>query len=190
MRSSPRRRSASTGRFLRRALAVLVILVLGWLAVGVLVIVRPRSDRPTTADAVVVLGPSLQPRIDQAVTIARTFSVRELLISVGDTAGQATSGLCVDPPAGIRVRCFRPSPYTTRGEAREVGSVARAADWHTVIVLAPRAQLSRARLLVRRCYAAGLEMVVARQRYGLLGWAYQFGYQSAAFVKAFLEPGC
>lgn len=177
-------------RVLRRvALGVVVLLVI-WLVVGSLLIVRPHTVRPSRADAIMVLGPSLDPRLHLAVRLAGRLHVGDLAISIGDTPGQGRGGLCSQPPPGVRVTCFRPDPYTTRGEARELGALAAARGWHDVIVIGPTPQLSRARLLAGRCFGGTLQMVASPEHLGIAGWVDQFVYQSAAFGKAVVESVC
>lgn len=183
-----RGRGASRGwRLLRRVVAALIAI---WVVVGYLLIVNPGVDRPGPVDAILVLGPSLQPRLDLAVSLANRFHIRDLAISVGDTPGQAHGGLCGQAPPGLRVTCFKPAPYTTRGEARELRTLSAQRGWHSVIVIAPTPQLSRARLLMQRCYHGTLRMVASPHEFGLSGWIYQFLYQSAALVETVVQRGC
>lgn len=184
VRTRPRR------RIVLRFVVVLLALLLGWVVTGYFVIVQPSLQRATHVGAIVVLGPSLNDRLAEAVDIAHRYEISDLAISVGDTPGQITGGYCAEPPPGIKVTCFVPTPYTTRGEAREIGRLAAEHSWSSVIVIAPKPQVSRARYLVKRCYHGSVEMLASPDRFSFSEWVWQFFYQSAAFAKAVLQSGC
>jgi uncharacterized SAM-binding protein YcdF (DUF218 family) len=118
--------------------AAAVAVLIAWFVLGYLYILNPTStSHPRRADAIVVLGPSLPDRVAQAVRLADELGVGQLAVSIGDTSGQATAYPCAGAPAALEVTCFVPAPYTTRGEAREVGTLARERGWRSVIVIAP-----------------------------------------------------
>lgn len=186
-------RSRWRARRVRRWVAATVaVVVAAWLVLGYFYIVDPATtSHPHKADAIVVLGPSLPDRVAQAVRLAGTLGVDQLAVSIGDTSSQASAYPCAGAPATVRVTCFVPSPYTTRGEAREVGELARRRGWHSVIVIAPVAQVARARMLVGRCFSGSVQMVRTADHSGFANWVYQFVYQSGAFVKALtVGRGC
>jgi hypothetical protein len=160
------------------------LLCVGWLGFSYIAIEHPTTNRPERADAILVLGPELIPKVDQAVRLASIFRIDQLAISVGDAPGQSHAGLCVKPPPTITVTCFTPDPYTTRGEARALGKLANERGWTNVIVIAPKAQISRARFLIERCYHHGLQMVQADGGNGVP--FSQLTYQTAALGKALL----
>ena len=86
--------------------------------------------------------------------------------------------------------CFQPDPTTTRGEAEEIGRLARQHHWHSVIVVTSTYHVSRARLIVERCMPGTVLMVAAPGKPSLEGWGYQFLYQTGGFAKALLHPSC
>jgi uncharacterized SAM-binding protein YcdF (DUF218 family) len=98
--------------------------------------------------------------------------------------------LCEQPPAGVTAICFVPSPGTTRGEAEEVGRLARKHGWKSVIVVTSKYHVSRARLIFDRCLSARVEVVSAHESISALEWAYQYLYQTAGYARAFLHPSC
>jgi uncharacterized SAM-binding protein YcdF (DUF218 family) len=166
--------------------------LVAWLVLGDLYILNPAStSHPRRADAIVVLGPSLPDRVAQAVRLAGDLGIGQLAVSIGDTSGQRTAFPCTGAPASLEVTCFVPAPYTTRGEAREIGTLAGERGWRSVIVIAPTPQLGRAHMLVRRCFGGTIQMVRAPEHSGVSSWIYQFFYQSAAYVKALtVARGC
>jgi hypothetical protein len=60
------------------------------------------------------------------------------------------------PP--FRVLCFDPEPNSTRGEAEEIGRLARAHHWRTIVVVSSTYHLVRSRLLIRRCTDARIRV--------------------------------
>ena len=62
---------------------------------------------------------------------------------------------------GARVLCFLAHPYSTRGEARTVGELARQHGWHSIVVVSSTFHLTRVDLLFRRCYHGRLSLVGA-----------------------------
>jgi hypothetical protein len=69
-------------------------------------------------------------------------------------------GICEDRHS-FEVVCFRASPFTTRGEARELGRIAQEHGWKSLIVVTSSYHVTRARMLLRRCFQGRIEMVAA-----------------------------
>jgi uncharacterized SAM-binding protein YcdF (DUF218 family) len=161
-----------------------------WLLGGYFIVVHPAHDRPTKADAIVVLGPpKAQNRFAQALQLAEQGYASNLVVSVNLSVPDIKR-MCANPPDGLHMFCFNPSPATTRGEAREIKALAEANGWHRVIVMTSAYHISRARMIVQRCYSGDLEMVEARGHISPRQWAYQYLYQTAGYTKAFLLPRC
>jgi uncharacterized SAM-binding protein YcdF (DUF218 family) len=97
---------------------------------------------------------------------------------------------CASRPAGYRIICFKPDPSTTRGEAREIRDLARANGWSSVAVVAPVFHISRARVLVRRCFSSTLLMIPVPAHVSWAAWTYQYLRQSAGYVKAAVMRAC
>lgn len=97
---------------------------------------------------------------------------------------------CASRPAGYRIICFAPDPSTTRGEAREIADLARVNGWTRVAVVSPTFHVTRARLLVRRCYPGTLLMLPAPMPVAFWAWTYQYVRQSLGFVKAAAMRSC
>jgi DUF218 domain len=172
------------------ALAVGVLLV-AWLVVGYLVIADPTVNHPRHADAVVVLGPpDNNGRVDTALSLIRRHVATSLVISVMSERQRQAKSLCTAPQDGFNVTCFQPHPATTRGEAEQVRDLARQHGWTSVVVVTSTYHLSRARMIFQRCLDGRLFFVAARRDISVLTWVYQYLYQTGAYVKAVLQPGC
>jgi uncharacterized SAM-binding protein YcdF (DUF218 family) len=132
-------RSASVKRGL-----VLLALVGAFAAASAYLFVRPAEDAvPRRADAVVVLSGG-QHRLTEGVRLWRRGVASTLAISDGrNPAWPQANRLC----GRSHVRCFRPSPYSTRGEARW----AAAQGWSSVVVVTSTYHVRRARELFERC---------------------------------------
>ena len=160
----------------RRVLPVLVTLaVAAWVAVVVRFVLRPSQDSPRSADAVVVLaGDHL--RLGKALELMARRVAPTLVISDGLAPGWRRANLLCRGRARFRVVCFRASPYSTRGEAEDVGRMAAARGWRSVLVVTSRYHVTRARLLFRRC---------VRGRVSVTGAVYR---RSLIPLEVFLEP--
>jgi len=87
------------------------------------------------------------------------------------------------------VVCFVPHPDTTQGEARYAASYDESHDSGGMTVVAPRAQLSRARIRFERCWHGPLAMVEAPM--SLVATLLRLPYQSLATIKAeTVQRGC
>lgn len=176
----------SRRRILVAGLSVFAASLAAWLVFVITVIGHPDvTDRPHKADAIVVLGPSNQ-RVPEAVALARSLGVSHLVLSIGDFPEQVST--CQQP--GLQVTCFVPQPYETVGEAEEIGRLAAQHGWHSLIVMTSTPQISRARVLIERCYAGDLQMVRTAESLSWTKWVGEAFYQSAAFVKVSLRQSC
>jgi uncharacterized SAM-binding protein YcdF (DUF218 family) len=145
----------------RIALAVLGVLVLAWVAATLRLVFFPAEDDPGRADAVVVLSGSKHERLDRGVELMRQGVAPTLVISGGfDPRQPRASRLChAGRGDGFRVLCFTPDPDSTRGEAEEIGRLARKNGWRRVLVVTSRFHVTRARMLVDRCVDGDVDAV-------------------------------
>ncbi len=174
------------------ALAAVPVLFVAWLAACFVVLVAPSLDRPTKADAVFVLGPTdADGRLDTARNLMNRGLSANLVLSVSVYLTPAERELC-DGRSGLpgTVTCFNPTPATTRGEAQEIRDMTAQHGWKKVIVITSRYHITRARVLIDRCYSGSLEMVESASSPSLAEWAYQFAYQTGGFMKVFARSSC
>ena len=182
------RRPAGRRRWLVRILLALLAI---WLLGCYLVLVEPTVNKPVKVDAILVLGPpDVDGRAEAGYALARAHYANTVVVSVQSDLQQQVKGACRNQNAGYQVICFQPDPGTTRGEAREIGRLARQHHWTSVIVITSTYHISRARMIVERCMPGSVLMVAAPGKPALATWAKQFFYQSAAYVKAFAVRGC
>jgi uncharacterized SAM-binding protein YcdF (DUF218 family) len=138
---------------LRLMLRVLVLALVAWAVVAVFLFVYPRRDRPRHASAIVVLGGDARGRLPLGLELARAGVAPVLVVSDGAGSDWAPArALCAHPGGhSFRVVCFRPDPFSTRGEAREMKRMAAARGWRSLLVVTSTYHVYRARMLFQRC---------------------------------------
>ena len=150
---------------LRRVLVAVGALAAAWLAACAVFFVFPPAETgpPAHADAVYVLAGGLNARLDPALALMRRGVAPVLVVSGAfhGTRWRKAQQLCTGGYAPLRyhVLCIAPKPYSTRGEARMIASTARAHGWDDIVVVTSTFHVTRAHLLVRRCYSGGLSFV-------------------------------
>lgn len=139
-------------------------LVAAWIVACLVLFVHSpwQTGAPARADAVVVLSGGLNSRLDPALALMRRRVAPVLVVSgvYHDDKWKKGRRLCGGAyRVRYRVLCPEPHPYSTQGEARMIGRLARAHGWSRVVVVTSTFHVTRARMLVRRCYDGGLWMV-------------------------------
>jgi uncharacterized SAM-binding protein YcdF (DUF218 family) len=155
---------------------MVVLLTLG--GVTARLFVWPAQGMPHRVDAIVMLaGPG--DRMPVALQLAREHRAQVLVVSRG---WQGDAGPC--PPAipDVRLICFEPDPGDTRGEAEEIGRLARRYHWSSLALVTAGSQDTRARIVVERCFGGATYVVTAPLPAG--SWPYQIAYGWAALFKA------
>lgn len=146
--------------------------------------VWPSTDRPEAVDAVVLFAGGSGERLLLAERLMADGLAPTLVIP---------NGMAPEWPAGNRacsgalpyeVHCPRPDPDTTRGEARVIASLAQELGWKRVLIVTSSYQLSRARLLLRRCLHGEVLAVHAQPELSVFGWAERVGHEWLAWTSA------
>ncbi len=167
----------------------LVALVVGIGFAGRPVFVHPQLDPLRPADAIVVLGDTAYERFDLGLALAKRGLAPELVISRSTGRDDHVMDRYCAGDFDFAVSCFVPDPWTTQGEAREIGRRARAQGWRHIIVVTYTPHVSRARYIVERCFDGELTMVASPSDSGLAFWSWMYVRQSAGYLRAFLQPG-
>lgn len=172
----------------RRARLTTVLLCATAVFTGALwpVYVRPRLDTPMRADAILVLGGAHDGREELGLSMARDGFAPRVLISDPYEHSPLVNRIC-HGGYSFEVECFDPDPRTTRGEGRYLADRARAQGWQRVIVVTFTPHVSRARYILGKCWDGELLMADARPHIGPLRWIYQYGYQTAGYLRAVAE---
>jgi uncharacterized SAM-binding protein YcdF (DUF218 family) len=141
---------------------------------------RPSIDTTSNVDAIVVLGGEGK-RIERGIELARAGFADQLLVSEAGGGEFHYRDVCKLPPAGLTTYCFDPQPRSTRGEARAIARLAADYGWTRIIVVASTDQITRARMIIGRCFGGEITMVdVASADSAFYRGAYEWG----ALVKA------
>ncbi len=172
-------------RFRRRVGAAALVVVMAFALASARLFVWPAEGLPAQVSAIVMLaGPG--DRLPVALQLAREHRAPVLVVSRG---WQGYGGPCPPAPPGIKLICFDANPGNTRGEAEYAGQLARKYHWDSVVLVTTRAQDTRARILVRRCFAG--PVYVSTAPVPLSSWPYQIAYGWGALFKAlFLHRSC
>ncbi|MCU1472287.1 MAG: hypothetical protein JWQ92_355 [Amnibacterium sp.] len=160
-----------------------------YVLIGLPIFVFPATGPlPAHVDVAFVLGPPTQARLDVAERLRRSGAATDVLVSAPGPAVTTFPGLA-GCGSTAHLICAAPTPTTTRGEARLLAREAVAHHWTSAVVVTMPAHISRARLLMQRCFSGTLTMAASDEgpKYG---WPYQYLYQTAATAKALLTPGC
>jgi uncharacterized SAM-binding protein YcdF (DUF218 family) len=178
---------------IRRAILVLAVLVGAWLVACLVFFVWPRVDGPPAhVDAVVVLSGDGNVRLDPGIRLVQRGVAPVLVISGArqDPKWRKAQTLCNrSHVAAARVICFEPVPFSTRGEARAIGRLAREHGWHRVVIVTSTFHVTRAKMLVQRCYHGNLWEVGTPTPWWRLPeeWAFETGKLA---VQLTAERGC
>ena len=174
-------------RLVRVFVAVAGLLVLVGFA-GYPVYVRPQIDTLRRADAILVVGGDApRARYRYGLELARQGWAPHLVLS--NPSGQVDRA-CARRDERFTTQCFEPDPPTTLGEARELRRLAHENGWRTVIVVTYPPHVSRARYIIGKCFDGELIMAASPGRLSALGWAWMYVYQSAGYVKSFVQGSC
>jgi len=140
--------------------------------------VWPAAGMPARVSAIVMLaGPGN--RLPVALELAREHRAPLLVVSRG---WQGYGGPCPASTPGVRLICFDPDPGDTRGEAEATGRLAERYQWNSVVLVTTRAQDTRARILMGRCFGGPVYVTTASLPWD--DWPYQIAYGWGALVKA------
>jgi hypothetical protein len=183
-------------RLFFRSFVVIAALAIVWAVAGIYLYVAPPSDEPKHADVLFVLGPPDQRMVYAEQLMQQGYAPTLAVSSPIGKDGRFTADICGAQRA-YRVICFHSDPFTTQGEARALKNLSDQYGWKSANVLTAQFHVTRARVIVSRCYTGNLDMVTDRMDLPLFSltdptysWAYQYLYQTAAFVKVAVHPDC
>ncbi|WP_148222712.1 YdcF family protein [Rhodococcus opacus] len=168
---------------------VATILICCTAGAGFIVYNRSAVDDIRSVDAIVVLGGERDGREEFAFDLARQGLSRNVVLSDPyGPYGTKLAARCETRDPRFTVRCIPPNPSTTLGEAVFTRNLATANGWNSLMVVSWRYHLPRARYIFSRCLdGRDVLMVPVPGTYSVARWAYQYLYQSAGFVKAFVQ---
>jgi uncharacterized SAM-binding protein YcdF (DUF218 family) len=158
---------------------------------GLPVYVKPQIDPLRRADAIFILGGPAYHRYSFGFELGVQGWAPEVVVSnPNGIADPWMTQYCATAHHEFKLLCFLPDPPTTKGEGRELRRLAAAHGWRTVIVVTFRPHISRARFVLAQCFDGELVMVADPGHISIPRWAFQYIYQTAGFVRGWLQPGC
>ena len=176
---------------LLRVLALVAVALLTVLAVaGYFLFTRPHVDPLAKADAIVVLGGDNDGRLEYGLGLAEQGYADTVVLANSydghDEDRRDYAKACASGTGKVTVICFRPDPYTTRGEAMFTERLAKQHNWTHVIVVSWNFHMVRARYIFGQCFSGAVTMrpVPRSYDYSVLRWAAVYAYQYGALVKA------
>lgn len=172
-------------RWLRRLLIIASTLIVVFAGATARIIIWPVQGMPDHVDVIAMpAGPGA--RLEAAEQLAREGRAPALVVSQGHLG---YGGPCPAPIPKTRIFCFDPDPADTRGEAEYIAGLARRYGWRSVVLVTTREQVTRARLLLSRCYSGPIYAVTVAQPWYY--WPYQIAYGWGALLKAvFVDRSC
>ena len=175
---------------IRRVVVPVCLLLIAAVIGGIPVYVRPQVDPLRHADAILVLGGDGFSRYPFGVNLGTQGWAPKVVLSIPGIDNEWLTKACNTPRSGIELDCFVPVPPTTLGEGRELRRLAERYGWRSVIIVTFTPHISRARFILQRCFDGELIMVASPTQISLRGWAVEYAYQTAGYVRAALQPGC
>jgi uncharacterized SAM-binding protein YcdF (DUF218 family) len=171
---------------------VLIAVVVAFLGLSARLFVFPDTDKPVSADAVVVLAGARKPRLNKGLELMRKGVAPTLVISDAPVFGWPEADrLCPPNRAEFKVICFRAKSYSTRGEAEEIGHLVREHSWKRVVVVTSKFHVARARMLVKRCVKGRAKVEMVAAHVPLSEWPRDVLFEWAKFLRAeTISRGC
>jgi hypothetical protein len=176
--------TGSGHRHRRWTIVSVALLFVAFLTASAVLFVFPATDRPHHVGAILSLnGTDESAREGRAIALAEEGYAPVLLFSQGDAPTP-----CPTVPR-VKVVCFIAVPGRTVGEVRFAAGYARLHHLHSIMVVPSRAQATRARLLLKRCFSGQVAVVPAS--FQLTRFPFEVIYEWAALGKAlFVDRSC
>lgn len=181
-----------TGARLRafRRLALVIGVVVLFLAGTLVPFIWPQTDDPRRADAVMILSGDHGERLPQALRLMDE-RVAPTLVFLGTLDRAMEEELCQGGRVPYEVLCVRPMPDSTRHEARAAARLAKSRGWHTIVVVTSTQHVTRAAILFRRCFSGSVKMVAGWPPFTRSEMAHQIVNEWAKVGHALtLSRGC
>ena len=162
----------------RTVFAALGLVIVAFVTASSLLFVWPATDPPQRVDAILSLnGGNESARESLSISLAKMGYARVLLFSQGNSHTTP----CPEVP-GVSVVCFAADPGNTAGEVRFAARYTHNHRLHSLLVVPGRAQVTRARMLMKRCFSGHVAFVAAPITLGQI--PYDVAYEWGALAKA------
>ena len=160
-----------------------IVALVATVVVNLKLFLWPSTSTLHHADAIVVFAGGNGARLNKGLDLARDGYAPNLVASTGPDQ------LC-NARLSFSVICFSPDPDNTRGEAEAIGRLAREHHWNRLIVVTSTYHVTRARLLLDRCYAGSIEVALVPAHQGFFGWLGAITHEWGGLAEAMLHRSC
>jgi uncharacterized SAM-binding protein YcdF (DUF218 family) len=160
-----------------------VVALVATVVVNLKLFLWPSTSTLHHADVIVAFAGGNGERLNKGLALAREGYAPNLVASTGPDR------LC-NARESFSVICFSPDPNNTRGEAEAIGRLAREHRWKRLILVTSTYHVTRARLLLDRCYAGSIEVALVPPHQGFIGWLGAIAHEWAGLAEATLERSC
>ena len=146
--------------------------------------VWPATDTVQPVDAIVLFAGGRGERLALAERLMNGGQAANLVIPNGLAPEWPEGNRACSETRTYRVFCPTPEPDTTRGEARTIAALAEAEGWRHVIAVTSTYQVSRASLLLGRCFDGEVLTAKASPRLGIGTLVSRVGHEWLAWSRA------
>jgi len=177
------------GHRLSLSVAGIIVAIVGGTTVALFV--WPAGDRVANPDAVVLFVGGRGERLTTALELIELHGTDALVIPNGTVPTWPEANRLCHQPQPFRVFCPIPRPDTTRGEARAIAQLAEQQRWDRLAMVSSDYHISRARLLLSRCFDGELAVERADSGLGLFDRSVRIGHEWIGFTRArLLDRSC
>jgi uncharacterized SAM-binding protein YcdF (DUF218 family) len=170
---------------------ILIAVVLAFVGLTARLFVFPDTNKPTHADAVVVLAGARKPRLNKGLELMRKGIAPTLVISDAPVFGWPEANSLCAGHAKFKVICFRAKSYSTRGESEEIAHLVKEHHWTEVVVVTSKFHISRARILVKRCLEGKAKLDMVAAHVPLSEWPRDIVFEWAKLIRyETISRGC
>lgn len=189
------RSAAGRHRLVRRNVTrVVLVSVVALIIIGLataLLFVWPPESAPVRADAVVIFAGGRGERLARAEGLMADGLALNLVVPNGTAPEWPAGNRACSEDRSYELCCPVPDPDTTQGEARATAALAEAKGWSRVIVVTSSYQVTRADLLLGRCFHGETQRVRAQPELSPFDWAKRVAHEWLAWSHAMtIERGC
>ena len=144
----------------------------------------PAFENVQKADAVAVFVGGRGERLDTALRLLHAGLADNLVLPNGTVPTWPQANRLCRGKHDFKVYCPSPDPDSTRGEAHAIASIAHEQQWGRVIAVTSLYHVTRARMLLGRCFDGSIETVRAGPGLGVGRYAYRVAHEWAGVLEA------
>jgi uncharacterized SAM-binding protein YcdF (DUF218 family) len=161
-----------------------VFIVVASAAATARLFIWPDVDSIGQVDAVVLFAGGRGERLALAEGLMEDGVASELVVPNGLAVGWPQGNRACTEDRPYNVHCLRPDPDTTVGEARAIAELASSESWDSLLVVTSSYQLSRAALLLDRCFDGEVLTAKAQPDLAWREWGSRVAHEWLAWSRA------